>query len=353
MFCRWCSRTTLLFLLAVLLLPGCGRKTALVVPQVLVPVAIVDLRPTLDENGATLEWTYPAEMENGDPLSAIENFEVLQAAVPEADYCEGCPVRFEQKGLVDGGLLPVTGESRTATYRETGLQDGYRYLYKVRSRAGRLYASRDSNIVSFVWMTPPESPDGLEIAAGDRELILKWDAVKVNIAGNSLASPPVYQVYRRRRGDEEFFALGEPLQGPEFIDAGLNNGELYHYKVRTLVASAEALQPGGFSKEISAVPRDIKPPAVPRNLVAIEIPAGVKLAWQAVLNEDLAGYRVYRRKEGAEQPELIAEVKSSQNQFVDHDVPAGAKWYYSVTSFDRMQPPNESLLSEESVMDLQ
>ena len=146
--------TAITILLALTLMSGCGRKTALIPPQKMVPVAISDLRYFLDENGVSLEWTYPVKMENGDELLAIENFEVLRAEIPEEEYCEGCPVRFEKQVLVDGGPLPAKGESRTATYNEADLRDGYRYLYKVRSRAGWWYPSSDSNLVSFFWRSP-------------------------------------------------------------------------------------------------------------------------------------------------------------------------------------------------------
>ena len=104
--CR--SFTVIIMLLVLTLMPGCGRKTNLIPPQKLVPVAIRDLRYFLDETGASLKWTYPVKMENGDLLSAIESFEILRAEIPEEDYCEGCPVRFEKHVVIDGGPLPAS-----------------------------------------------------------------------------------------------------------------------------------------------------------------------------------------------------------------------------------------------------
>lgn len=348
--CRSLAAITLL--LALTLLPGCGRKTALTPPQKLVPVAISDLHYFLDESGVSLQWTYPVKMENGDELLAIESFEVLRAAIPEEEYCGGCPVRFAKHASVAGGLLPATGASRMATYKEADLQDGYRYLYKVRSRAGWWYPSSDSNIVSFAWRRPPEVPAGLQIVPGDRMLALSWEPVTDNIAGDPLGQEPVYQVYRKS-GEARFAALGEPVQGLEFIDTGLNNGILHLYRVRAFVTFGDTLQAGGFSQEMSGIPQDLTPPAQPWNLVVIATPAGVKLAWQTVLGDDLAGFRIYRREDKSAEPEFIAEVGPDQNQYVDLDVAAGRKWFYSVTSFDRSQPPNESLPETESLIDLQ
>ena len=108
--CR--SFTALSALLLFILVSGCGRKTDLVPPQRLVPAAITDLRYSLDEKGVTLEWSYPTELENGDELHFIESFEVERASVPEAEYCDGCPVLYEEPQEIGGGHLPPSGKVR-------------------------------------------------------------------------------------------------------------------------------------------------------------------------------------------------------------------------------------------------
>ena len=341
--------TVITLLLVLALMPGCGRKSALIPPQELVPVAINDLRYFLDESGANLNWTFPEEMKSGDELQAIESFELLRAAIPEKDYCEGCPVRFEKQVLIDGGPLPATGESRTAAYKEEDMREGYRYMYKVRSRAGWWYPSSDSNIISFTWRSPPGIPDGLQVVPGDSQLTLSWNPVKENITERSLEQVPMYQVYRKQ-GDNQFVALSEPVSALKFIDTGLNNGMLYQYRIRALLIFGETRQAGGASREISGTPRDLTPPPQPENLVAIDTPVGVKLAWQAVLSDDIGGYRIYRREDNSTEAELIAEVGGDRNQYIDRHLIAGRKWFYSVSSFDKAQPPNESLRAAESAV---
>jgi hypothetical protein len=49
-----------------LLLPGgCGYKDQPVPPQHVVPKTVLDLQVELDEQGATLSWTYPTETVTG------------------------------------------------------------------------------------------------------------------------------------------------------------------------------------------------------------------------------------------------------------------------------------------------
>jgi fibronectin type 3 domain-containing protein len=180
---------------------------------------------------------------------------------------------------------------------------------------------------------------------------LRWDPVTENIEGQVLEHPAQYRIYRRS-GDKDFTALGEPVQEPEFTDAGLVNARLYAYKVRALALYGDTLQAGGASQEVAGVPRDLAPPPQPQNLEVIAVPGGVKLVWQAVAGNDLAGYRIYRRQEESGGPELIAEVGPDRNQYIDQPRGDGRKLYYSVTAFDTAQPANESLPTGEEFIDL-
>ena len=339
-------------LLLISFLPGCGRKTPLVPPQKLVPVAISDLRYTLDEEGVALKWSYPTKMENGDDLQMVESFELMRALIPVADFCTGCPVQYEEPVEIEGGRLSESGDTRTASYKETNLQSGYRYLYKVRSRSGWWYASRDSNVVSFTWSVPPKAPEGVQVEPGDRTITLTWEPVRENIEENPLAQDPVYQVYRKN-DNSDFVALGKPVQEAKFMDVELEKNKVYFYRVRAINTSARSLQAGSASMVVSGAPRDLTAPGQPQHIEAIEIPAGIKLVWQAVGGEDLAGYRIYRREEQSGNPELLAEVGPDQNQYIDQSVSSGRKWFYTVTSFDTAQPVNESLSAKEVFIHLQ
>ena len=348
-----CSRIAVLVLLSLLaLLPCCGRKTALTPPQDLVPVAINDLRYRLDENGATLTWTYPAQLKNGDDLFFIESFEVLRAAIPEERFCKGCPVEFEEPVEITGGSLPASGKTRMAEYTEVHLQNGYRYIFKVRSRADGRYRSSDSNLISFSWSPPPKPPQEVKAEPGDRGITLSWQPVRENIQDEVLNIPTKYRVYRRK-GEGQFIELEEFVEEPAFIDVGLDNNTLYFYQVRAFVQVNGTLQSGAPSQAISAIPRDLTPPPPPLDLVVIETPGGVKLVWRAVTGQDVAGYRLYRREEDAKQAEMIAELGTERNQYLDQKIMSGGKVFYSVTSFDSAEPVNESQPSLEVFIDLQ
>jgi len=333
-------------------LAGCGRKTDLVLPQSLVPVAIKDLRYALDENGVTLRWSYPRKMETGDEIAEIDSFEVFRAAMPAGDYCEGCPVRFDEPIVIDGAMLPESGRKKIAGYAESGLQVGYRYIFKVRSRAQWWYASRDSNPVSFVWLSPPEPVEDLQIKVGDRAITLKWQPVDRAADESIPTEEPRYQVYRSL-DNEKYDPLDQPVAGNSFVDVRVENNKRYFYRVRRLRKTDDILQAGALSNIVSGIPGDLTPPAAVQHLVAVRVPAGIKLAWLAVPDADLAGYRIYRRDQDAQEPDFIGEVESLQNQFIDRQPIAAKRWYYSVTAFDTAHPANESPPSMEAIMQQQ
>jgi fibronectin type 3 domain-containing protein len=199
-------------------------------------------------------------------------------------------------------------------------------------------------------MVPPKQVEGLQIRIGDRTLVLNWQPVNKAVDGSMLSERPVYQVYRSR-DDKTYEALGEPVAGNKFNDVGVENNKKYFYRVRALRLAADMQQAGPASTIVSGVPGDLTSPSPPLHLVAVRVPAGVKLIWQAVGDSDLAGYRIYRRYGDSKEPEQIGQVPGSQNEFIDMQPETDETIYYSVTAFDNVEPANESILSMEAVLE--
>jgi hypothetical protein len=345
------SSTGVIVLILMILLVGCGKKTSLIPPQKLVPVRITDLRYSLDEKGVTLKWSYPEKMENGDTLQAIESFEVYRAGIPVEDFCQECPVQFDDPVEIDGGRLSGSGELKTAVYTDANLLKGYRYFYKIRSRAGWWYPSGDSNTVSFLWAVVPGMVQNLRLESGDKKIILRWDPVQNNTAGEPLEQEVMYQIYRKKTG-EDFSPQGETIQKTEFSDEDVVNGQFYTYKVQALIKTDDSWQKGLESGSVSGAVRALSSLASPQHPVAVKIPEGVKLLWQGISSGDLAGYRIYRRAGDSDQAEFLAEVGPGQDYYIDGSDTGGRFWFYSVTSFDTAKPVNESVPSEEALIDL-
>jgi fibronectin type 3 domain-containing protein len=125
---------------------------------------------------------------------------------------------------------------------------------------------------------------------------------------------------------------------PEYIDATVDRGSPYRYFVQALVGELR-------QSEISAIggitPMDTFPPAVPTGLTAVAGVNSIELAWARNLEDDFAGYQVYRSSESGA-PERIAGPIDAPT-FSDRAVEVGKKYSYTVTAVDRTG--NESVPS--------
>ena len=341
-----------LFLLlagTVLAISGCGRKTLPVPPQTVLPAPVRDLSYILDEKGLTLTWSYPKRMENGAALDGVDGFEISRAVVAAADYCAGCPVPFGAAMELSGAWPAADRGDGRVVYTESLLRPNHRYFYKVRSRKGLWGISRDSNTVSFEWQVPARAVQDLKVTTGDRFLELVWRPPIVYLDGRPAAGPFQYQVYRVEKG-QDFLALGEPQRGNVFIDDTVENGMTYRYQVRAVQLYGETRLHGQASAAVSGTPRDMTPPAPPRNLVAVATPAGINLSWDGSSEEDLAGYRMYRRSHTGKGWALISTQIIRKTTFTDMNPPTIDRWYYAVTASDRATPANESVFSSAAVI---
>lgn len=333
---------------ALVVLWGCGVKTAPVSPGQVVPRPITDLRYNLDDKGVTLSWSYPSETMRGDELQEIAGFDLYRAVIPLSEYCDTCPIPYGEPIRVDGGMLSE-GPKRTASYTSTLLRPGHLYFFKVRSHSGWWSESLDSNEVSFTWFTPAKAAADLKAVAGDSVVTLNWRPVTERIDSSSIDAPVRYQVMRSLRGDS-FSPLGEPTSETRLEDNTVSVGRTYFYQVQTQTLHDGAVVSGGVTEPISAAPIDLIPPAPPVGLTATISTDGFKLLWIQVHESDLKGFRVYRRLDGSEQWILLGEVTVPSTLFIDTKPPEKtARWFYAVTAIDNAQPPNESERSIEAL----
>ncbi len=321
-----------------LLCAGCGYKDKPVPPQQVLPQAVTDLRVELDDQGATLSWSYPRKTVTGTPLEEVEQFELFQAEIPKSDFCPSCPIPYREVIEVPGGQM-VPGSGKTAIYEIRGLRPDNLYYFKVRSKSGWWRESKDSNEVSFLWQTPPMTPQGLTVLAGDGENMVQWQPVTQLKDGSEATVAVRYRLYRGIDGGA-MQPYGEPLAATSYSDQAVTNGRSYAYQVRAENTYNHGTVNSGLSDTVTANPIDQTPPPVPLEVGALRTEIGVKIYWDDVQAEDLAGYRIYRRVPG-KQPVMVGEVNIPANLFLDKEAPKG-EVSYSVTSIDTHSPANES-----------
>lgn len=329
-------------------LGGCGYKDKPVAPSQIVPKAINDLQYELNEKGVTLYWSYPRETLTGDKVLEVSSFDLYRAVVPVDEYCKTCPVPYQSPIDVPGGAMPDQG-GRTASYQMTVLRPGNLYFFKVRSRTGWWSESEDSNMVSFLWNTPPMAPEGVTIQAGDEKNALRWSPVNRHQDASPISEQVRYQIHRSVDGGV-FAKTGEPIATTNYIDTKVENGKSYAYQVQTVSVYQEGSVAGGMSAVVEASPMDKTAPPAPSGVQGVKTDVGMKIFWNHAKADDLAGYKIYRRAEGEEKGKFVGEVFLPYNLFIDKSAPQGVPLYYSVSSIDSRKPANESARSAEAAV---
>jgi hypothetical protein len=142
----------------------------------------------------------------------------------------------------------------------------------------------------------------------------------------------------------------------ETIDETALFGQSYEYSVQaltTLTVDGHAITVlGQQSFPVTVQTRDIFPPAVPKDLVAVadEQARAIDLSWTADTDADLAGYYVYRQTpvgHGREAPVRVSgPAPLPTPAFHDSDVQPGLVYAYTVSAVD--QTGNESAVSNEA-----
>ena len=149
---------SLLRLISLAVLPGCGVKSTPVPPQMVHPAAISDLRASADPAGINLTWSRPMHYVSGHSMRDLGGFVLLRGERNQP---------FQP--LVE---LPVTDQERfspqrTYSYIDGETQVGNSYRYEIVSRTTDGYTSAPSNKVEFTraWPRKNLKPQNLALPA--------------------------------------------------------------------------------------------------------------------------------------------------------------------------------------------
>ncbi len=232
------------------------------------------------------------------------------------------------------------------TWRDMGLNtESVRYHYDI-----DFYASGNT-------MTHGDAPTAssvfLNIGEQDRSLMLTWEYETpwVNILNN---------VYRFDDVTSTFELLDQTTD-EFYLDADLENGKTYCYKIETIGTYniADIEDPIiNFSQENCGIPHDLEPPCAPEleiftvceNIDIIDSEDDIfnSLSWSnpnltCTDVMDVASYNVYFALNEESPLEIVDEIDGAANNFSEHKPDIGIAGCYAVTAIDTVG--NESDLS--------
>ena len=298
------------------------------------------VRARLFAEGAFLEW----EANNEEDLLGYKIYRSI-------DPLEG----YEP-------IWPKAGKARNSlAHMDKSIEEGQSYWYYLIAVDQTGNESEPSAIYEILRpdVTPPEAPQGLVAEAVDDGIQLTW-------AANSEPDLAGYFVQRTTRVIKEqsesegaqnkeakekvegiFFALhAQALGESSYLDAIDSQSQArYAYHVVAVDQAGNKSEPSVIV--IASMPDTVAPDS-PALVSIDQIEGEVILQWQPPLDEDLAGYRLYRANLAPDgsaikgvQPRQIIQIDNKATlEFRDQPEETGQRYLYHITAID--EAPNES-----------
>jgi hypothetical protein len=200
----------------------------------------------------------------------------------------------------------------------------------VRVADAHRHLSAWSNLLTLSVVQPPATPKDLKAENVPEGVRLTWSG-----------SGPSYRVYRAGPGAD--FTVAANTEAREYLDRTNEYGKPVRYIVQAIVKTGTGEVESDPSKEVTKIPADEFPPAMPTGLTAVPTANSIELTWDRDTEPDLAGYRIYRGEPGGVL-QKVGETAEAPS-YSDRQIEAGKKYRYTVSAFDKAG--NESKQSAE------
>jgi hypothetical protein len=354
---------------------GCGAPGEPTPPSPPIPTAITDLTAHQLGDAVLLTFTLPHKSTLGQRLTEVPTLEVWRGALRPDGTPD--PRTFHLVDTVPGTILSTYVEDGKVSFPDPVQPDELRArageiaLYRVRTRVSERKASLDSNEVSVDLYPVPQRIDTLNAHVTEKTIQLNWTSPTATSAGAQLPPIQEFHVYRGELDPASASAAEKDLHAalwklpllrlvvtttPEYQDSTFDFGKTYAYVVRSVISEGGSLLESGDSRPSILTPKDIYPPAAPQDVVAATLPGTdphtfvVDLSWTINLENDMAGYRIYRSETENARGSLLTPDLLPTPSFRDTTVQAGHRYGYSVTAVDRAG--NESAPSAVTLVEI-
>ena len=353
------NASALCFLPTVFFCAACGAPGDPTPPSPPVPTAITDLAVRQSGDGALLTLTLPTHTVTDERLTEPPSVEIFRGTLKP----DGKPDNksFRLVYTLPGALLDTYTNEKHIQFKdpiapeETSAHPGATFAYRVRTRAAKKRDSADSNTVPVRIFPVPEHIGGLEAKVTQAAIELNWNVPKKTSGGAVLEQLTGYRVLRGEIDPASAEATAHdiaqakwkspltllaPAPESSYRDTLFEFDKTYVYVVRAVALAGDGPVESNDSAPVVVTPVDTFPPAMPLNAVAaVTAPPGgapvVDLSWSMNLENDLAGYRVYRSDRQDARGQLLTPELLPAPAYRDISVQHGRQYWYSVTAVDR------------------
>jgi len=343
------NRHLVFWLALALIVSGCGKRGEILPPLVRIPQAPHILGLVQQGGRAVLEWQNPVVYQDGSPLSDLARIEVWgaeQEAGPAAEPSSLSLEEFEDKAALQAVIQQSEftklrrAEGGPAGLLRFGLSlrpdslKGRVLSYALRAVDSRRKKSLFSEVRELRPKPLPRPPINLKAEVEGDKVVLCWESPKENIDGSALSNPAGYRIFRAEKAGDFRLVNETPVKELCFNDSQFVFGQTYVYVVRAAAAVEAPYDESDDSQPLQVTPRDTFPPGPPAGLTGLPGEDFISLAWEPRPEKDLAGYRVWRRDEGAAEFKELTVQLLVETTFLDRTAEKDKRYEYAVTSED-------------------
>jgi len=295
-------------------------------------------------NTVVLSWKMPARNAGKGSVLNISRADIYRLAEPA-----NAPLVLSEEDFASRSILiatvPIADTDfalKTITFRDqlqfAGQTARLRYSVRLANASGQKAAFSNFLLIEPVARVAA-APTSLSAQVSQDAVRLTWTPPTENIDKTTPPNILGYYVWRATTENEPAKLLTKtPITETTFRDEFFEFGKQYHYFVRTVSASTEAVPiESAESNIVDIKPIDTFPPSAP---AAITLAAGqgiISIFFAVNPEKDIAGYKIYRSTDPdlpKDKWEILTPQLLKTNTFQDTRVESGKKYWYYITATD-------------------
>ncbi len=338
---------------------GCAKIADPQPPKVRLARPGTDLAARQLADSVVLTLSSPEENTDGSPVTNMRSLEVLRTAENTKSVESRAPLPdplFMTKAVrilsIPSSRFPDYLHEKQFVIEDKLLFPDKFVIYSFVFRYAVLFTNNHnqtaglSNQVSITPVPIPGAPTGLSAKITESSLNLRWTAPLENMDGSKPARIAGYNIYKTENtGRFPSTPLNrEPVQSPEFEDRSFEFDKTYYYEITVLGSRQDPFAESSRSEMLAVAPKDIFPPAAPKDFNALAQDGIILLIWSPSSSTDLAGYRIYRWERGTTGKQVLTELTAGLN-FRDTEVTAGKEYEYSIKAIDTHGNESEEVIA--------
>jgi predicted small lipoprotein YifL len=239
-----------------LLAAGCGRKGALIYPDMLVPEAPSAVSARQSGSALKLQFAVADRDRTGRPLAGVTGVKISRRAHPagETDVCNSCSADYVpfQTLYFEHLLSSAARYGNVFVTVDTAVTAGTAYSYRMNSFT--------ADGIDGAAATTPDARVALPVLAPTVRMEAFPTELKLFVTPLPKISGALrgYNVYRYATGGvRPLLPLNStPLQHGEYVDSALERGIVYRYAATVLVESVAGIVESAVSEEITGQLKD-------------------------------------------------------------------------------------------------